>query len=309
MLKRQDILSLLVANNMNVNKKNLLYIGAAATFVVMGVLIADKDSQIRELVNSTKASVISAPSIGNSKKYIQSLINLPGPLEFIENSTQATTLSSQEIFSETNTERQKAGVRELKYNSLLEKSAEAKVRDMFEKHYFEHTSPTGEALTDILNDTGYEYVVAGENLAMGKFATNQEVVDAWMESQGHRANILNGEYTDVGIYAKTALYGSRRVTIVVQHFGKSVTDCPHVLTTLKKEIDEGNSYLERRTIELKEQKEAIEVNFYKDEAAHDAAVNEYNASVNLFNVFLKSLTEKVEKYNDTVKKYNSCIGY
>ncbi len=294
---------------MIIKKKYKVYIAGGA-LMIASLFLGHNLDNLENVMHLGTARVIDTVK-GNSSPLgqLESIIHAPGPLMFLENRGTPADLATNAILEATNQQRIELGLSPLKEDSLLEKSAEVKVRDMFLRKYFEHTSPSGETLTDLMNNVGYSYIVAGENLALGDFKSEEEVVDAWMESPGHRANILNKEYTDIGIYSMHGMYQGHRVTMVVQHFGKSIHECPQLLTTLKKEIDEGNAYLDRRTVELKEQKEAIEVNYYKDEAAHDAAVNEYNASVNLFNIYLKELSGKIDTYNSTVKKYNTCVGY
>ena len=76
--------------------------------------------------------------------------------------------------------------------------ARLKSQDMYDKGYFDHTSPTYGSAFDMLRSFGISYRTAGENIAYG-YSTPQAVVDAWMNSSGHRANILNASYTQIGV--------------------------------------------------------------------------------------------------------------
>ena len=98
----------------------------------------------------------------------------------------------------TNQERAKNGVPALKLDVELSKVAREKSRDMQAKGYFDHNSPTYGSPFDMMKKFGISYRSAGENIAMGQ-QSPQEVVNAWMNSEGHRKNILNANYTHIGI--------------------------------------------------------------------------------------------------------------
>jgi len=86
--------------------------------------------------------------------------------------------------------------------------ANEKARDMAENNYFSHTSPTYGSPFQMLQQYGIRYRTAGENIAAGQ-KTPEEVMNSWMNSSGHRANILNPAYTEIGIgYFAGGSYGS-----------------------------------------------------------------------------------------------------
>ncbi len=98
----------------------------------------------------------------------------------------------------TNAEREKNGLNALQSDKPLSGVAQAKSNDMQQKNYFSHTSPTYGSPFDMMRDFGVNYSSAGENIAMGQ-QTPEQVVQAWMESEGHRKNILNGTFTHIGV--------------------------------------------------------------------------------------------------------------
>ncbi|MBD2868063.1 CAP domain-containing protein [Paenibacillus arenilitoris] len=115
----------------------------------------------------------------------------------------STGTSNQSAFQSqvidlVNQERAKAGLSALKSDSLLTKVATEKARDMDVNNYFSHTSPTYGSPFDMMRQFGVTYSYAGENIASGQ-RTPQEVMNAWMNSSGHRANILNGNFTKIGV--------------------------------------------------------------------------------------------------------------
>lgn len=116
-------------------------------------------------------------------------------------STQTTsTLSAyeQKVVDLTNQERAKNGLPALKVDLTLSKMAHEKSRDMSLNGYFSHTSPTYGSPFDMMKTYGITYSYAGENIAMGQ-KTPEEVVNAWMNSDGHRKNILSPNYNYIGV--------------------------------------------------------------------------------------------------------------
>ena len=97
-----------------------------------------------------------------------------------------------------NVERAKYGLSALTLNTGLSSIARAKSQDMSDKHYFSHTSPTYGSAFDMMKSAGIKYNTAGENIAYG-YRTPESVVNGWMNSEGHRANILNSSYKEIGV--------------------------------------------------------------------------------------------------------------
>lgn len=103
-----------------------------------------------------------------------------------------------QVIDLVNQERAKAGLPAVKNDTLLTKVATEKARDMDVNNYFSHTSPTYGSPFDMMRQFGVTYSYAGENIASGQ-RTPQEVMTAWMNSSGHRANILNSNFTKIGV--------------------------------------------------------------------------------------------------------------
>jgi uncharacterized YkwD family protein len=104
----------------------------------------------------------------------------------------------QQVLNLVNQERRKAGLQQLSMNSSLSKVAMAKAQDMYNNNYFDHQSPTYGSPFDMMKAFGISYNSAGENIAKGQNSPT-EVMNQWMSSPGHRANILNSSYTQIGI--------------------------------------------------------------------------------------------------------------
>lgn len=130
----------------------------------------------------------------------------PGQRLTIPDLNAAKSIESQ-VIQLTNQERAKNGLKPLAADWQLSRVARYKSVDMRDKNYFQHNSPTYGSPFDMIKSFGITYRNAGENLAAGQ-PTPQEVVKGWMNSPGHRANILNSSYTHIGVgYAKGGSYG------------------------------------------------------------------------------------------------------
>ncbi|MGZ4121778.1 MAG: CAP domain-containing protein [Tumebacillaceae bacterium] len=102
-----------------------------------------------------------------------------------------------QVVSLTNQQRAKYGLRPLTMNWELQRMARVKSEDMRTRNYFDHTSPSYGSPFTMMSSFGIHYSYAGENIAAGQ-PSPQAVVNAWMQSPGHRANILNKNYTQIG---------------------------------------------------------------------------------------------------------------
>lgn len=130
----------------------------------------------------------------------------------------ASNISSSQIIDSINVKRSENGLQPLNSNSKLEKAAYAKARHMFSVDYWDHIAPDGTTPWFFIKDSGYKYAVAGENLARD-FDTTSPMIDAWMASPTHKANILHAKYTDTGIAVVNGQLNGVETTLVVQMFG------------------------------------------------------------------------------------------
>lgn len=122
----------------------------------------------------------------------------PGNVLNIPQLDQGLLAYEAEVIRLVNRIRLQYGLKELKTNWELSRVARYKSQDMVDKHYFSHTSPTYGSPFQMMKAFGITYRSAGENIAYG-YRTPQAVVDGWMNSSGHRANILNANYTQIGV--------------------------------------------------------------------------------------------------------------
>lgn len=118
-------------------------------------------------------------------------------IEIPKRNIQETSLEEQ-VAELTNKERIQRGLDRLKYNWQLARVARYKSEDMYKNNYFDHYSPTYGSPFDMLKSFNIRFSAAAENIAKGQ-KTAQSVMSSWMNSQGHRANILNKNFTEIGV--------------------------------------------------------------------------------------------------------------
>ena len=134
---------------------------------------------------------------------------------------EASAITSSTVISLANAARQEGGLAALTHNGLLAQAAQAKANDMLGRQYFSHNTPTGETPWTFIKAVGYSYVTAGENLAID-FSEAESIQSAWMNSPGHRANIMNASFQEIGIGIAKGMYNGHETTIVVQMFGAPI---------------------------------------------------------------------------------------
>lgn len=132
----------------------------------------------------------------------------------------ATSISTAEIISLSNNERTSRGLGALATNSALNAAALAKANHMIANDYWAHVAPDGTTPWDFIAGAGYSIYTAGENLAMG-FMTSSGVVQGWMNSPGHKANILNDTFADTGVAAVNGILQGQETTLVVAMYGST----------------------------------------------------------------------------------------
>jgi uncharacterized protein YkwD len=126
--------------------------------------------------------------------------------------------TEDEIIALANQARFKEELPEMKRNEKLMASAMAKAQDMKDQNYFEHVSPDGLQPWFFAEKVDYEYKTFGENLAEGFFSA-EEVHDGWMNSEGHRENIMSDDFEEIGVAVLDFEQNGLKSYLVVQHFG------------------------------------------------------------------------------------------
>ncbi len=266
--------------------------------LVAGVFYYSLDKKTREIKTTDVGSVLSQ---------VSKQLFAPPPLTAYKKTDSAVLLQSK-IILETNSQRQQnGGLPALKENAKLDEAALAKANDIFLKQYFEHVSPSGVGPGDLAQKYGYEFIVEGENLILGNFSSEKEVVQDWMNSPGHRANILNNRYTEIGVAIIKGTYKGDTVWVGVQEFGLPLSACTQPSVSLKNQIDADNSQLDITLAQINEGKNQID-NTSPQSAGYNQLVKDYNDLVVRYNALASETKAIVATYNIQVNNYNNCVA-
>lgn len=203
-------------------------------------------------------------------------------------------LSITGILNATNQHRAKDGLTALTGNTVLNQAAANKVDDMFAQQYFEHVSPQNKSLTDIVEQVQYEYLSVGENLALGNYADDADLVQAWMDSPGHRANILGSKFTEIGISAKPGMFEGQQTWLAVQTFALPASACPAPSDSLRSAFDAQQIALNKLQTELTAEKTDFE---HRPEELK-SLINEIDTLVEQGNAKIKQGNEEIETGNE-----------
>lgn len=237
---------------------------------------------------------------------VKRMITTPTPLREIQKVPEAF-LTKAGVLKWTNTERTLQNLPVLRADPILDSIAAAKVKDMFAKQYFEHVSPAGVGVADLAKNVGYEYILIGENLALGDYRDDKKLVDAWMASPGHRANIMNSRYQEIGIAVMKGIFEGRSTWLAVQTFGVPASACPELDENAKLKIDESKKVLDTLEAELELRKQEMET-LKGRRQEYNQKVEEYNALVAEYNKLVDETKTLAGKYNAQVNLINECVG-
>lgn len=239
-------------------------------------------------------------------KQIQKEVQAPPPLRAKEEAP-ASFLSRAGVISWSNSHREDNNLPSLKENTRLDLAATLKLKDMFEGQYFEHLSPSGAGPAEVVKQAGYEFILVGENLALGNFADDKTLVQGWMNSPGHRANILNSRFQEIGVAVAKGIFEGRETWLAVQEFALPLSECPAPDESIKMTALAYESRLNdlARLIEVK--REEIENTRPKRGAEYNSKIEEYNALVNEYNSLVNEDKSLVSSYNSQVNSFNSCL--
>jgi uncharacterized protein YkwD len=131
-----------------------------------------------------------------------------------------TEVLSNDIYTLINKERRNNNAKIVAFNSKLMEAAQNKAAHMAKNGYFSHSSPDGKPFTYWINQSGYEYLFAAENLAV-KFLHSSSIINAWMHSASHRKTLLNPKYSEIGIGIAMGQYKKEKSIFVVVMFGEA----------------------------------------------------------------------------------------
>lgn len=237
---------------------------------------------------------------------IKDQVIAPPPLE--QTLTEATTsLSRVGVIHRTNTERILQNFLPLKENDMLDRAAQIKADDLFARQYFAHISPTGQGIATVITAAGYQYAMVGENLALGRFDDDTALVAAWMASPGHRENILNPRYEEIGAAVKKGIFQGLETWVAVQVFALPLASCPGSDVNLRATIDAKKILLDELETKANALKQTMAVMSHSD-PTYESKVNDYNNMVPQINGVIDELDGLIKRYNEQVQLLNGCIS-
>jgi uncharacterized protein YkwD len=230
----------------------------------------------------------------------------PPPLRAAK-SSQQSWLTIQGIINETNKQRLANGLPALAVNLKLNQAASLKTQDMFLKQYFEHVSPSGAGVGELAKTASYQFIVVGENLALGNFANDQELVEAWMQSPGHRANILNKRFTEIGVAAQKGIFEGQETWLAVQEFGLPLSACSQPNSALLDQLNNQQAQINSLQTKLNSLKAELEQGRFKNRGDYNNKVQDFNVLLEQYNQLVQQTKTSTDFYNQQVNNFNNCV--
>lgn len=207
----------------------------------------------------------------------------------------------------TNEERLKESKDTLTESEKLTIASQIKLNDLFIHQYFAHSNESGEMDSgDLASIVGYDYILIGENLALGNFDNDQDLVEAWMDSPGHRSNILREGYTEIGVALKEGFFKGEKVWIAVQIFGTPISECSKPDKELEAEIEEKSIYLESVQDEILYLSEQLKQGDLSREQYNELA-KKHNLLVEQYNSLVLEIESLVDLLNQQIDYFNECV--
>lgn len=271
--------------------------------------IATQNTTSTKSISVEKKVISTIPAPVEKKVSVQPVT--PGPLQVNKGSNFSSysgLITVEGVIERTNYERQINSLSGLVESSDLDASAQVKANDILNRQYFEHTSPDGKTVSDLVSAAGYTYVRVGENLALGDFSSEIDLLKAWMNSPGHRANILDTRYQDMGVGIAFGNYQGRNVLVAVQHFGRPRSSCPSVDDQLKIKVSDLQSQATIISTGLDTLRSRIDEMRANGDYVDNSIIEAYNNSVNQYDSIINQAKVLRDTYNAEVNSFNACIS-
>lgn len=252
----------------------------------------------------------------NLDRFSTGEITTPGPLR-VSLPKKLGSLTIAGIVAATNQQRTAAKLPPLTHNTTLDKAAQKKADDILARQYFDHIAPDGTGPADLVEGVGYAYLRVGENLALGAFPDDATLVQAWMDSPGHRANILSARFTEIGIGLARGRFEGQETWVAVQTFATSAASCPTPSATGKTSIETKRAELEQLAAELEQEQAALvaladQINqgqgSKQDIREFQARQKAYNDRVSYYQALQADLGALIDTFNQAIRQYNACLN-
>lgn len=291
-----------------------------ALLLVFGALFWAKNFPFNGFNGAPRFEDLKLPEALKDVEKIKKEISAPAPLR-LEKQAEVSSLTPKGIILWTNQQRKIGGLPELRENFELDSAARAKVADMFKNQYFAHVSPEGKDAAFVVEGAGYEFISVGENLALGNFENDRVLVEAWMNSPGHRANILGENFLEIGVAVgrgEFATEGESRqgregkdTWLAVQEFARPLSACPQPNPSLKSGIEASEKRLEELVVAantLKSDLESQKPKGREEVEGYNRKIGEYNLLAKEINALSANIKTLIATYNLQVKALNLCIS-
>ena len=230
------------------------------------------------------------------------------PLLRADEESPESFLTQAGIIQWTNFQREKEGLPPVQENPKLNSSAVMKAEDMLSKQYFEHISPSGEGVDNLAEKVGYQFIAIGENLALGDFENDETLVQGWMNSPGHRQNILNSRYQEIGVAVLRGEFEGIVTWLAVQHFALPLAACSQPSEAISAEIEANQIQLNELEATLRDLKLEIKRMRPRWGSAYDEKVEKHNNLVSQYNDLLIQTQALISQYNNQVVLFNECAA-
>jgi len=289
----------------------LVIVGAFALFFNPEIISPEKSLEKLEDIRVAMPDVPKLAKVAETVKKEVAKAVQPPPLRVEKLVLRETLLTRSGVIDWTNAQRKQNSSQSFRENTQLNLAAAAKLADMFQRQYFAHYDATGRGASDFAKEAGYKFLGVGENLALGNFEDDKDLIQAWMDSPGHRANILDDSFQEIGVAVKKGMFEGENVWLAVQIFALPYSACPQPDKNLKIGIESSEKLTEqlaaranvmRADLENRDPKTKKEVDEY------NALVEEYNALVKQINALVAEIKILISRYNDQVRALNECVA-
>jgi len=276
-------------------------------FLALGIVsFFQSDLENIFLLSKNRLADFKHDTLGTISESIAQNVSAPPPLKH-DDSTPLGNLTRPGTLIQTNTERKDNGLPPLAESQKLNESALLKAQDMLKNQYFAHDSPSGEGASELAGKVHYDFIAIGENLAMGSFSSDKDLVDAWMASPGHRDNILNKSFTEIGVAVVKGSFEGKPVWMAVQEFGVPASACPKIDENLKAQIDANQKQIEALLQTLTSQKKDLTGRSAAKNPNYSSQISDYNSMVVKYNALVEKTKTMIEDYNDQVNTLNAYV--
>jgi hypothetical protein len=234
--------------------KKILLLSALLLLLVSSAVLLIQSDYVTKLAQQVLNSSSQAnPLLG----LLQHNLVLPDPLRgAIDRPGGQLTITG--ILQETNRHRGLDQLPALDINQELNQAAASKLEDMFVQQYFDHVSPDGVTPSEIVTHTGYQHLRVGENLALGNYSNDAELVQAWMDSPGHRANILSHGFSEIGIAVGAGQFEGHTTWLAVQTFALPASSCPQPVASYQQTFTSQQTALTELSQQLSNDKDGLQ---------------------------------------------------